>query len=148
MSKNKFLTKKRSVIFLVILIPILIILFGTFFLSWISHPLSKELAATYFQKILNKDSSVTTAEKLCGGNILQDDTNRYIELYGNKQTKNVKISAGYRGGSDESLEIADINFQYLDSKSREWKDGHISLLTTYSIFGKRCIEEGLDFHSP
>ena len=111
-------------------------------LSFVSYPSTKTLGQRYLAAVINEDLSAATdlarSKEECRA-ALREAALEDINEFGGAEVRNVSIGLEYNDGSDNEIQFAMVEFEYLRPGNEAWQSVSMRLYTDHDVPGFRYL---------
>jgi hypothetical protein len=111
--------------------------------GWFSFPPTGWITRHYFDAIVAGDLTeamkYTAAHSRFPGCVeaTQQEAQGDINAFGGAEVRNIVITVLGSGGSDHTIQVGRVQFEYRRPGEAQWQPGYTQVLTTYDEFGFR-----------
>lgn len=116
---------------------------GLLAFGFFSFPPTEWITRNYFDAIiagdLEKAMQFTSESVRVPGckEATKEDAQDDIATFGGSEIRNVAIQVVGSGGSDETIQVGRVRFEYRKPPDADWHEGYTQILTTFDDFGLR-----------
>jgi hypothetical protein len=112
------------------------------YLSFVSYPSPKVIGQRYVAAVVNEDLSaapdLARSKEECRA-ALREDALEDIDEFGGAEVRNVSIGLEYNDGSDDGIQFAVVEFEYLEPGNEAWQSSSMRLVTDHDVPGLRYL---------
>ena len=133
-NEHRWLSVVRTVILLIPLFGCIFLCFGFF-----SFPPTEWITRNFFEAVIARQMwralAFSTSPKYPDCIHYAETAARdYIAQYGGAEVRNISVTVVGGGGSDDSIQLGRVEFEYRKSGESNWNQGEVRVITSFDDF--------------